>query len=257
MTRTPISELPSEIGKLTNLTSLDLRGTQISELPSEIVKLTNLTKLYLSETQISELPSEIVKLTNLKFLDLSFTKIRTLPHELGRMPALQILGLMNLVLPDLPESLLALDCDFNFNYAYVYSFSKPGIYIKNLKLLKQPVSLFLQPRELIEDYYRQSHTEINESKVIFLGSEGVGKTHTIKRILNDNHKITEDLKETPGISITSKKFDTDDLSYRISFWDFGGQEIMHAMHRCFLTDRTGYVVVVSTRFGDVNKQARY
>ena len=123
--------------------------------------------------------------------------------------------------------------------------------------IQQPVSLFLQRRELIEDYYRQPHTEINESKVIFLGSEGVGKTHTIKRILNNNHKITEVLKETPGISITSKKFDTDDLSYRISFWDFGGQEIMHAMHRCFLTDRTGYVVVVSTRFGDVNKQARY
>lgn len=60
-----------------------------------------------------------------------------------------------------------------------------GIYIKGLKLLKQPVSLFLQPRELIEDYYRQPHILVNETKVIFLGSEGVGKTHTIKRILND------------------------------------------------------------------------
>ena len=75
--------------------------------------------------------------------------------------------------------------------------------------------------------------------------------------MNNNHKIAEVLKETPGISISSREFSTGALSYRINFWDFGGQEIMHAMHSCFLTDRTGYVVVVSTRFGDVNKQARF
>lgn len=92
---------------------------------------------------------------------------------------------------------------------------------------------------------------------MFLGSEGVGKTHTIKRILNNNQKITERILETPGISITSKDFITEGISYRINFWDFGGQEIMHSMHRCFLTDRTGYVVVVSTRFGDVTSQARF
>ena len=107
------------------------------------------------------------------------------------------------------------------------------------------------------DYYNQPQVKINETKIIFLGSEGVGKTHTIRRILNDNHKISETLEETPGISIAYKDFKRGETSYRITFWDFGGQEIMHAMHRCFLTDRTGYVVVVSTRFGDVNKQARY
>jgi hypothetical protein len=139
-------------------------------------------------------------------------------------------------LAELPEELLSLDLDYK-NVKYDYRGRRPGIYTRGLRLQKQPVSLFYQPRELIIDYYRQPKREINETKVIFLGSEGVGKTHTIKRILNDNHKISEALKETPGISIAFKDFDTEQLSYRINFWDFGGQEIMHAMHRCFLTDR--------------------
>jgi len=82
---------------------------------------------------------------------------------------------------------------------------------------------------LIEKYYTEPHIDVNETKVIFLGSEGVGKTHTIKRIINDNQKIDEELSETPGISITSKDFCTDRQSYRINFWDFGGQEIMHSI----------------------------
>lgn len=132
-----------------------------------------------------------------------------------------------------------------------------GVYIKGVSLKQQPISLFYQPYLLIKDYYQNHKVAVNETKVIFLGSEGVGKTHTIKRILNNNHKICDEIKETPGIMVTYKDFSYDKEKYRINFWDFGGQEIMHAMHRCFLTDRTGYVVVVSTRFGDVNKQARY
>lgn len=49
----------------------------------------------------------------------------------------------------------------------------------------------------------------------------------------------------------------DETGVDINFWDFGGQEIMHSMHRCFLTDRTCYVVVLSNRFERINKKARY
>ena len=276
---TQISELPESIGKLMSLKSLNLRATQISELSESIGKLTSLQSLNLNSTQINKLPESIGKLTSLQRLDLSFTQIRELPESIGKLRSLQylllrfshisvlpriigslpkliILDLEHNTLSELPEELLSLNLEYKNEVLNSIKWD-PGIYIYDLHLQKQPISLFYQPREFIVDYYKQPKIDINETKIIFLGSEGVGKTHTIKRILNDNHKISETLKETPGISIAFKDFDTEECSYRINFWDFGGQEIMHAMHRCFLTDRTGYVVVVSTRFGDVNKQARY
>ena len=276
---TKIRALPESIGNLTSLQSLNLRATQISELPESIENLTSLQSLNLNSTQIGELPESIGNLTSLQRLDLSFTQIRellesigklrslqilflrfsqicVLPRIIGSLPELNMLDLEHTTLSELPEELLSLNLEYK-NGALDFTRWDPGIYIHDLHLQKQPVSLFYQPREFIVDYYKQPKIDINETKIIFLGSEGVGKTHTIKRILNDNHKISETLKETPGISIAFKDFDTEECSYRINFWDFGGQEIMHAMHRCFLTDRTGYVVVVSTRFGDVNKQARY
>ena len=253
---TQISELPESIGKLTSLQRLDLRATQIRALPESIGKLTSLQRLDLSFTQIRELPESIGKLRSLQYLLLRFSHISVLPRIIGSLPKLNMLDLEHNTLSELPEELLSLNLEYK-NEAFNFAKGDPGIYIHDLRLQKQPISLFYQPREFIVDYYKQPKIDINETKIIFLGSEGVGKTHTIKRILNDNHKISETLKETPGISIAFKDFDTEECSYRINFWDFGGQEIMHAMHRCFLTDRTGYVVVVSTRFGDVNKQARY
>ena len=276
---TQIRAIPESIGNLTSLKSLDLSNTQIRALPESIVNLTNLQNLYLSDTQIRELPESIVNLTNLQNLDLSSTQIRELPEGIvnftnlqsldlsstqisvfrymrSTLPKLRSLRLDNNTLAEMPEELLSFYLEFKDDISG-WILDKPGIYIHGLRLKRQPISLFYQPREFIVDYYKQPKIDINETKIIFLGSEGVGKTHTIKRILNDNHKISETLKETPGISIASKAFVTEECSYRINFWDFGGQEIMHAMHRCFLTDRTGYVVVVSTRFGDVNKQARY
>ena len=253
---TQISELPESIGKLTSLQRLDLRATQIRALPESIGKLTSLQRLDLSFTQIRELPERIGILKSLQSLFLRFSQISVLPRIIGSLPKLNMLDLEHNTLSELPEELLSLNLEYK-NEAFNFAKGDPGIYIHDLRLQKQPISLFYQPREFIVDYYKQPKIDINETKIIFLGSEGVGKTHTIKRILNDNHKISETLKETPGISIAFKDFNTEECSYRINFWDFGGQEIMHAMHRCFLTDRTGYVVVVSTRFGDVNKQARY
>ena len=54
-------EIPSEIGNLTNLTTLFLNDNQLTgEIPSEIGNLTNLTTLFLNDNQLTgEIPSEI------------------------------------------------------------------------------------------------------------------------------------------------------------------------------------------------------
>ena len=66
-----LSELPKEIGNLTNLRKLYISNNKLSELPKEIGNLTNLRYLSISNNQLSELPKEIGNLTNLRELDIS------------------------------------------------------------------------------------------------------------------------------------------------------------------------------------------
>ncbi len=44
---------------------------------------------------------------------------------------------------------------------------------------------------------------------------------------------------------------------RLHVWDFGGQEILHATHQFFLTERTLYLLVLSGREGNPTQDAEY
>lgn len=282
LARTQIRELPKELGNLSNLESLDLRRTQIKELPKELGNLTNLKVLDLSDIQIQELPKELGNLTNLKILGLNDIQIRELPKELGNLTNLEELDLSDMQISELPREienltglrklylqnfstfkipgeLLRLNLPFDINKDYADSLidENNGIYLKDAAISTQPLSLFAQPRELIQAYYDAPKVMLREAKVIFLGDGDVGKTYTIKRILNHGKRDTYDTSATPGIHITSYSRQYQDKVLDIRFWDFGGQEIMHAMHRCFLTGRTCYVVVVDNRKGQMNEQAEY
>ena len=68
-----LTNLPPEIGNLSNLRTLNLHENQLSSLPPEIGKLSNLESLYLGKNQLSSLPSEIGKLSNLQDLQCGIT----------------------------------------------------------------------------------------------------------------------------------------------------------------------------------------
>ncbi|WP_422658357.1 leucine-rich repeat domain-containing protein [Paenibacillus sp. EC2-1] len=65
-----LTKLPPEIGKLTNLESLDICYTAISELPVEMESLVNLRSLSLNNNMLKEKPAFLSKLTNLKYINL-------------------------------------------------------------------------------------------------------------------------------------------------------------------------------------------
>ncbi|MCD8008845.1 MAG: leucine-rich repeat domain-containing protein, partial [Clostridiales bacterium] len=252
ISNTQINALPEFIGSLSNLQRLDLHSTQISTLPDSIGNLTNLQALSLSFTQINTLPEFIGSLTNLQELDLSYTHINTLPDSFDNLTNLKRLYLNELRLQQIPRSLFELGLVFFFDEC-----PSSGIDLSGTTLATQPISLFHQPPELIHAYYSSPKDTINDAKVIFLGDGGVGKSRTIKRLLNGGEPADYPTEMTPGIDISSYRTTYNGHPVDLRIWDFGGQEIMHAMHRCFLTGRTCYVVMVSNRAGNRTQRARY
>ena len=256
LSATNIEKLPKSIGKLTNLKYLYLGGTNIEKLPESIGKLTNLENLYLSATNIEKLPESIGKLTNLEWLDLSETKIKELPEWLGELINLQSLDLSSTKLKKLPYSLFQLDLEYKFEKY----FSENGINLYQTQLTQMPISLFMQDRSLIKAYYEEERQLINESKVILLGDGGAGKTYLVDRIFNNGEKLprTHEPDTTTGILIRDYPMKMENGSLMsVRFWDFGGQQIMHSMHRCFLTSRSLYVVLLDARNDTQDFQAYY
>ena len=93
-------ELPSSIGKLTNLTWVSLWVNELTQLPNSIGNLTNLTELDLQENKLTQLPVSFAKLTNLKELSLSSNKLTELPECIGKLTNLRWLNLSENQLKD-------------------------------------------------------------------------------------------------------------------------------------------------------------
>ena len=265
---THITSLPDSIGNLTGLLELGVSETQITVLPENIGNLNSLRNMNVSGTHITSLPKSIKNLNELKRMDISGTAIHSINDELCSLPSIRELFLKDLSLDRIPKKIIDLKLDFktrrirNELVLRRSHYINNGIYINNLSLSKQPISLFYQKRELIEQYYNEDQISVNSAKIIFLGDGGVGKTYTLKRLLNDGKKATGEnpylTQTTHGVLIKHHHVTDGDGHYNIKLWDFGGQQIMHSMHRCFLTERSCYVIIISTRTDrDLLEQARY
>ena len=228
-----------------DISSVDLSGMRFLEALS----LDHLPRLW----QIDGLE----KLEQLTKVDISYTPMRRIPEGLRGKP-LNRLDLSGLELEALPDWLPELGLEFT-KKGY-----GNGIRLENTTVDGVDMSIFDQPQEMILQWFESRKKDdavpLQEVKVVFLGDGEAGKTHTIARLLNDgNEPLAEhfDDKATPGIVIRDKPYVLDGAKIKVHYWDFGGQEILHSMHRMFLTERTLYVVLINARDDTQDDRARY
>ena len=209
---------------------LSLDGLGLTFLPKPVGQLTHLFWLSLTNNNLTELPEFVGELTELRYLFIENNNLIRLPECLLKLTRLESLYLYGNKALDLPVEVLG----------------------------RQYPAKSASPADILQYYFRtrSKPRPLNEAKLILVGRGAVGKTSIVNRLVH--RKFTEEQK-TEGIKITEwplvvgKKKD----EVRLNVWDFGGQEIMHATHQFFLTERSLYLLVLSGRDGLADADAEY
>jgi internalin A len=255
-----LTTVPAEMGQLSNLQTLRLDNNQLATVPRELELLSNLQILYLDNNQLSEVPIGLSQLQNLQVLWLYNNRLTELPIELMQLNNLQDLRLSNNKLTKIP--------------AQIRQLSKlQRIYLGNNLLTELPCEMgqlplirfrvqdnpLRYPPEIVEGgndeilaYVRALYGANREwiSKMVVVGEGGVGKTSLLRALRGE--PFVADEETTHGIEVKQLSLahpSKDDATMLLNTWDFGGQEIYHATHQFFLTNRSLYVLAWNARLG--------
>ncbi|MEM9448722.1 MAG: COR domain-containing protein, partial [Cyanobacteria bacterium P01_E01_bin.6] len=168
--------------------------------------------------QLTTVPKELGQLSKLTRLSLYHNQLTTVPKELGQL-----------------SKLTELDLDHN-----------PG-------LASPPPEVVAQGRQAILTYLREQKDDGERqwiSKLLVVGEGGVGKTSLLRALRGESFKVQQ--SSTHGIEIKALPLahpTEADVTMTLNTWDFGGQEIYHATHQFFLTNRSLFLLAFNARLG--------
>lgn len=144
--------------------------------------------------------------------------------------------------------------EFNWlvdSYSDGYFMKSPRIVLDGNPLEFPPASVIMLGPETTKNYYEASeeygHEALSEGRIIFIGDGSSGKSSIIEKTLYGS--FTKGREQTNGIKIEhlSLSHPEDKRNLNFHIWDFGGQEIQHAVHKFFFTEGCLYVLVLDNR----------
>ncbi len=251
---------------LKGLISLSLSDGNLEEV-SFLRDLKRLTSLNLSRNDLKDV-SFLRDLKDLTSLDLSRNDLKDVSflRDLKDLTSLSLSG-ANLEDASFLKALKSLTSLFlKHNSLKDVSFLEGLVHLTYVDLSDNPIEtpppeIVAKGLNAIRDYFRsleESETkQLNEVKVLLVGDGAAGKTSLVKQLLGEPFEQNE--SKTHGINIRPMEIPvefskdsgllttTASTTIKAHLWDFGGQEIMHASHKFFLSKRSLYILVAGSR----------
>ena len=244
-----LTSIPNEILTFKHLKRLNLGDNKLRSLPRKIENLEELDQLQLFGNRISKIPVNLRSLSALTMINLASNNFREFPEIVLDVPNIRTIYFFDNRIVSLPESF------FEKDFEVVVDRRERGrnstskvVYLEDNPIESPPIEIIRRGRDAIFEYFAALSADtqpLNEVKMIIVGDGGAGKTSLVKRLLErgfDPHEA-----QTHGINIDTWDVDTASEATTVNIWDFGGQEIMHATHQFFLSDRSLYVLVLDGR----------
>ncbi len=237
----------SVLAEFYDLERLVISGNPISDI-SPLSKLENLEELYCSENGINDLAFlkgmkriSAVYAFNNKIWDISpIISLHKITIDLGE----------NLI-KSIPKEVAQKYNWLNGSLGVRLLNHKHNFLIANNPLEFPPASVIELGPDTTKKYYEDAeqfgHAPLSEGRIIFVGDGSSGKSSIVEKILYNS--FTFGREQTNGIKIEHLYLAHPEDGRKLSFhiWDFGGQEIQHAVHKFFFTEGCLYVVVLDNR----------
>lgn len=213
-----LTEIPPEIGHLTNLHRLRVYNNRLKSLPKELRNLPRLSMLYLGDPYVggndfTEIPPEVFQLTNLQSLTIANTKIQDIPKQIRNLSKLRFLylianditsvskGIEKLPLETIylwknrlkifPLSLTEIKSLQNLTISYNFISELPSRIDNLSNLISLDVSnnnIFELPRS-IGNLDSLEYLDLEENNITYLPTE-IGHLHNLSKLNLGNNKIS-------------------------------------------------------------------
>ncbi|HYO62227.1 MAG TPA: COR domain-containing protein [Pyrinomonadaceae bacterium] len=224
---------------------LNVSDLGLVTLPESLRDVEGIQILEANRNRFSTIPDWIGELSSLAALGLDHNNLKKLPEQISTLPNLQGLFVTHNMLEGLPSSFRKL------RLTYLELHGNPKLNIPK-SILKR------SPDEILRYYFESRQdkgTPLLELKLLLVGRGRAGKTTLVKQLAGE--EVDPHESETHSISIRELMLNFKRGKVRARAWDFGGQEILHATHQFFLTERSLYLLVLEPRSGLAQRDAEY
>ena len=216
----------------------------LSEMLQAVSQLRTLRSLSLAYLGMPAIPEWITELAYIERLQFYGNNIVEVPPGFERLPNLRHIGLGGNRIRRLSKSILEIGLELNTSPRA----NDDGICLTENPLEHPPLEIVARGRNAVARYLDSLVEQVrvlSEVKLLFVGDGGSGKTSLVNRLRG--RKFRDNEPQTHGINIDDLVIRGQGADVKAHLWDFGGQEIMHATHQFFLSERSLYVLVLDGR----------